>query len=155
MSHYPRNQIFCLRSFCVCSNCWKGFYDCPFRKENPETQQNKAGAFQLGFSHCMNIEAPLGILRVTSRDPGSHCYLLFMRLPPDRKEQHAGRPQHSELPPHSHGKDRECPLQNADCHFPWLSFKEGINRPREFAPFTGACRALLHEPAGISELPQG
>lgn len=73
---------------------------------------------------------------------GTHCYLLFMQLPPDRKERHSGWPQHSELPQCSNGKDHECPLQNADCHFPWLNFKAGINRPRESAPFTVACRSI-------------
>lgn len=133
MSRYPRNQI-CLRSFCVCSNCWEGFYGCPFRKENTETQQNKAGALQLGFSHCMNIEAPLAILRVTSGDPGSHCYLRFIQLPPDRKEQHPGRPQHSELPPHSHGRTVSVPSRMLTVISPGLVSRKALTDPESLRP---------------------
>lgn len=28
----------------------------------------------------MNMQAPLGILTVTLRDPGTHCYLPFVQI---------------------------------------------------------------------------
>lgn len=88
----------------------------------------------------MDIQATLGMISSDFQAP-RHPLLpvpLFVPLPAVEREGHTGRPQPDELPQNPIGRAVRCPLQNVDCHFPWLNCKAGINWTQRVS----ACRSV-------------